>query len=50
MGDDKPQQYAYPPPNYIQQQPQQPASGQAQGGGAVKTFFPISNSDRFFRV
>lgn len=50
MGDEKPQ-YSQYPPQYMQPPPQQqPAAAPAAGAASVKSFFPISNSDRFFRV
>ncbi|CAG9805279.1 unnamed protein product, partial [Chironomus riparius] len=54
MSDEKPPQYYPPPPNYMQNQqqvaPAAPASAPQGGGVGSKSFFPISNSDRFFRV
>lgn len=43
--------YGPPPPGYYPP-PQQPAvAPAATGGGAgAKTFFPVSDSNRFFRV
>jgi hypothetical protein len=46
MGDDKPQYYGQ---QYMQQPQVQQTQQQAVASGA-KTFFPISNSNRFFRV
>lgn len=48
MGDEKPQappQYYGPPPGYTQQQP----VAQGQVAGAIKTIYPLSNFDRFFK-
>ena len=52
MGDDKPPPYQYPP-NYALPPPQQNVAPQPATGGAgtgAKTFFPIYDSYRFFRV
>lgn len=55
MGEEKPAYpYGYPPPGYMPP-PQQPAAAAAPpaGGSAgkgEKTFFPVSDSIRFFRV
>lgn len=52
MGEEKPQYPYPPPPNYPPpQQVIQPVQGAAGSGtGSVKSFFPITNSERFFRV
>lgn len=47
MGEEKPQYYG-PPPGYMP--PQAPPAAAAPVAGSVKSFFPISNSNRFFRV
>lgn len=50
MGDEKPQQpppqYYGPPPGMI---PQQQPVAQGQVAGALKTIYPLSNFDRFFK-
>lgn len=48
MGEEKPQYYG-PPPGYMPP-PQAPPAAAAPAAGSVKSFFPISNSNRFFRV
>jgi hypothetical protein len=48
MGEEKPQ-YPYPPPGYMPP-PQQAPPAPAAAANTVKSFFPISNSNRFFRV
>ncbi|CRL02292.1 CLUMA_CG015327, isoform A [Clunio marinus] len=55
MGDDKPQGYGYPPPNYNNMPPPQqnvaPQTAVAGSAGTgAKSFFPIYDSNRFFRV
>lgn len=54
MGDDKaPPQYPYPPPQYMPppQQNVAPQTGGTGGAGTgAKSFFPIYDSNRFFRV
>lgn len=55
MGDDKPPAYAgYPPPQYMPPPPQQNLAPQTAGTGnagtGAKSFFPIYDSNRFFRV
>lgn len=53
MGEEKPPPYQYPPgyapmpPQPVNAAPAQPASG---GAGGAKNFFPIYDSNRFFRV
>jgi vesicle-associated membrane protein 2 len=50
MGEEKPQ-YPYPPPQYAMPPPQQQqVQAAAPAAGGVKPFFPISNSERYFRV
>lgn len=48
MGEEKPQYPYGPPPGYMPPQAA-PAPGPVAPGSA-KQFFPISNSNRFFRV
>jgi hypothetical protein len=54
MGEEKPPAYPYPPPQYMPPPPQQNVAPQtAASGGAgtgAKSFFPIYDSNRFFRV
>lgn len=54
MGEEKPPAYSYPPPGaYMPPPPQQSLAPAAPAGGAekgAKSFFPIYDSNRFFRV
>lgn len=52
MGEEKPPAYPYPPPGYMPppQQNVAPAAPAAGGPAGAKSFFPIYDSNRFFRV
>lgn len=52
MGEDKPPAYPYPPPQYMPPPQQNVAPAPAAGGAGTgaKSFFPIYDSNRFFRV